>query len=73
MITAPHFRSGDRVRTLRPIDFFRANQCGTILWAFFGAELYDVLFDGQTEPRIVVAENLIQETPQLTREVAMAC
>jgi hypothetical protein len=76
MTTASHFHTGDRVRTIRPIDLFHANRCGTILRAFFGADLYDVLFDGQAEPRIVIAENLIEETPVLAREAArhgLAC
>jgi hypothetical protein len=73
MMTASHFHAGDRVRTLQPIDLFDANRCGTILRAFFGADLYDVLFDGQTEPSMVVAEKLIEETLLLAREAAMAC
>jgi hypothetical protein len=52
------------------------NRSGTILRWFFGADLYDVLFDGQTEPRMVVAEKLIEEMPVLAREAArhaLAC
>jgi hypothetical protein len=67
MITAAHFQAGERVRTLRPINVFDANRSGTILRAFFGADLYDVLFDGQTEPHMVVAEKLIEETPVRAR------
>jgi hypothetical protein len=72
MITAPHFHAGDRVRTLRPINLMETNRSGTILRWFFGADLYDVLFDGQAEPRIVIAENLIEETPVLAREYSAA-
>jgi hypothetical protein len=67
MTTATHFLAGDRVRTLRPLSVFDANRSGTILRVFFGADLIDVLFDGQTEPRMVVAEKLIEETPLLAR------
>ncbi len=72
MTTGPHFHAGDRVRTLRPIGLFDVDQCGTILRVFFGVDLYDVLFDGQTEPRMVVADKLIGETPLLAREYSAA-
>jgi hypothetical protein len=68
MTTAPRFHPGDRVRTRYPVGLFDANQRGTILQVFFGTELCDVLFDGQAEPRMVVGEKLIEETPLLTRE-----
>jgi hypothetical protein len=76
MRTGPHFHAGDRVRTRCPMGLFDANRCGIILRAFFGADLYDVLFDGQTEPRLVVAEKLIKEMPAAAHETtkyALAC
>ena len=62
MTMASHFRAGDRVRTVRPLNVFETNRSGTILHVFFGVELYDVLFDGHTKPHMVAAERLREET-----------
>ncbi len=68
----PRFHAGDRVRTIHPINVFSANRCGTILRVFFGSDIYDVLFDGETEPRIVAYENLILESSRLAHEALVS-
>ena len=72
MTPASHFQAGDRVRTLRPITMFDTNRYGTVLRVFFGAGLYDVLFDGQSEPRMVMAERLTKEAALLACELGTA-
>jgi len=60
------FSTGDRVRTMRAVGTFPAGTRGTVAYTFLLAPIYQVCFDGETIPQLVMHEKLAPDLPEST-------
>ena len=60
------FRLGERVRTLYTVGSIAPSTRGTIAYAFLGARLYQVSFDGYASPQLAWQHNLALDAPEPT-------
>jgi len=63
MTTLPRLHTGERVRIVYSTGPVTIDQYGTIQRTFRLSDLYDVMVDGQTDPCIVVHQDLVLEAP----------
>ena len=58
-MAAQLFNAGDRVRTVAPTAYLHVGMAGTVQEVYlFDRVLYDVRFDGELQPRLILAYNL---------------
>jgi len=58
------FRPGDRVRTIYPVGGIPVGSRGTVVRAFPGALVYDVRFDGDDIPQLVMRYKVVSDLPE---------
>jgi hypothetical protein len=64
---APHFRIGDRVLLIYPLDNLAAGSIGTVVSRFIGGSVCIVQFDRQIDARVVDGEALALVPPEPSR------
>jgi hypothetical protein len=65
-MAAQLFTAGDRVRTVEATTHVHVGVAGTVQQVYlFDRVLYDVRFDGELQPRLILAYNLerVNDTP----------